>query len=190
TLTPLTLLSFNFSITELSNCTEEECPRRCSWGWKRMGHRCIRFYNVPQTFYRAERACRHAARRGHLISIHSRGQNHIIQAVVAKRNCRRQSIWIGGKRFRGSRRFYWVDGSSWNYSSWGCGALNESCRKQTCIKMNYKYGGRWSQISCRARRPYMCEYPLYKGEEETQEGTEDELEISAGVETKEEAGAM
>nr|XP_015219094.1 PREDICTED: rheacalcin-2-like [Lepisosteus oculatus] len=175
---------------ELSTSTEEDCPRRCAGGWQQMGSKCIKYFGVHRTFYAAERACRHAARKGHLISIHSSGQNHVVQAVVARGNCHRPSIWTGGQRIRGSRRFYWMDGSSWNYSSWGCEALDESCRRRICVQMNSRNGARWSQVSCRARRPYVCQYPLHGEEAEETQEVREEQEINAGVETKEEASAM
>ncbi|XP_004389242.1 bone marrow proteoglycan isoform X2 [Trichechus manatus latirostris] len=93
--------------------------------------------------------------RGNLVSIHSYSFNYQIHCYIRRLN--QGQVWIGG-RVTGlgyCRRFYWMDGSSWNFAYWAPG--QPWAGRGSCVALSTQ-GGRWCQTYCGTHLPFICSY--------------------------------
>ncbi|XP_017354458.1 bone marrow proteoglycan isoform X1 [Cebus imitator] len=117
---------------------------------------CRRYLLVrsPQRFNQAQLTCQRCY-RGNLVSIHSFNLNSRIHLSV--RGLNQGQVWIGG-RIIGSgrcRRFWWVDGSHWNFAFWAAG--QPSVRGGRCVALCTR-GGHWRRAPCNRSLPFVCSY--------------------------------
>ncbi|XP_045714342.1 LOW QUALITY PROTEIN: proteoglycan 3-like [Phyllostomus hastatus] len=107
---------------------------------------------TPQVFTVAQHTCRNCY-RGTLVSIHNIGINYHLQCMTSALN--QGQVWIGGVvRGRGQcRRFFWDDGSCWNYSNWAAGQPN--CGGGNCVTL-CTTGGQWRLEHCCRPLPFIC----------------------------------
>ncbi|XP_058382849.1 bone marrow proteoglycan-like [Diceros bicornis minor] len=103
-------------------------------------------------FKEAQYTCRRCY-RGNLVSIHNRHFNNRVWRSV--RGINRAQVWIGGAVTRAGhcRRFYWMDGSAWNFWYWARG--QPAAYGGHCVSM-YTQGGRWRRSSCNRSLPFIC----------------------------------
>uniref|UniRef100_A0A8C4MV04 C-type lectin domain-containing protein n=1 Tax=Equus asinus TaxID=9793 RepID=A0A8C4MV04_EQUAS len=76
---------------------------------------------------------------------------------VSARCVNQGQVWIGGA-VRGSgscRRFYWLDGSAWDFWFWATG--EPSASGGNCVSM-YTQGGRWRLSQCDVVLPFVCSH--------------------------------
>ncbi|XP_014648655.1 PREDICTED: bone marrow proteoglycan-like [Ceratotherium simum simum] len=110
--------------------------------------------NRPMIYNQAEHTCR-TCYRGHLISIHNfRFNYHIWHSV----RCLNQGqVWIGGAvtGLGHCRRFYWMDGSAWNFWYWAPGQPSQYSGH--CVSM-YSRGGGWTLTHCNMCLSFVCSY--------------------------------
>ncbi|XP_043914589.1 eosinophil granule major basic protein 2-like [Protopterus annectens] len=115
-------------------------------------------YSSPLTFAQAEASCTRTGYNGHLVSIHSHSLNLFLLHMVRHFNVDAHQMWIGGKRNSFRRKFYWTDGSRWNYWYWGSGSPSGPGYHQNCVVMSTTNPGYWHDIFCSYKRPYICEH--------------------------------
>ncbi|XP_072032978.1 uncharacterized protein [Amphiura filiformis] len=118
------------------------------------GGNCYYLGTKEIKFDEAEKKCKDKG--GHLTSILDESENKWIteQAVDA-----RKSLWIGfhDKHSEGTHNYVWFDGSTYDYQNWARGEPNnlgdEDC---THIYNNGGQVGKWNDLSCNAKKGYMC----------------------------------
>ncbi|XP_004389241.1 bone marrow proteoglycan isoform X1 [Trichechus manatus latirostris] len=120
------------------------------------GCKACRFLLVrsPRNFNHAQIICQRCY-RGNLVSIHSYSFNYQIHCYIRRLN--QGQVWIGG-RVTGlgyCRRFYWMDGSSWNFAYWAPG--QPWAGRGSCVALSTQ-GGRWCQTYCGTHLPFICSY--------------------------------
>ncbi|XP_036736333.1 proteoglycan 3 [Manis pentadactyla] len=135
-----------------------DCPREedtVQWqgspGCKTCRYLLVR---TPRKFRKAQRICKRCY-RGNLISIHSYNFNYRIQCLTSGIN--QGQIWIGGI-IRGRflcKKFYWTDGSSWNFGYWAPGQPGNG--KGRCVALCTR-GGQWRRTRCKRRLPFVCSF--------------------------------
>ncbi|NP_001077257.1 proteoglycan 3-like isoform X1 [Bos taurus] len=117
----------------------------------------IRHYlmlQTPRTFANAQRVCRQCY-RGNLASIHNFNVNRLIHHLSIITNY--GQVWIGGfirVQFR-CRRFFWIDGSYWNFAYWAAG--QPTFGTGHCVALNTR-GGRWRRAPCNWPLPFVCSF--------------------------------
>ncbi|XP_027418108.1 proteoglycan 3-like [Bos indicus x Bos taurus] len=113
-----------------------------------------RLVGTPRRFRKAQRVCRKCY-RGNLASIHNFNVNLIIHRLSTTTNY--GQVWIGGfirGRLR-CRRFFWTDGSYWNFAFWAAGQPRFG--RGRCVALCTR-GGHWRRASCKRRLPFVCSY--------------------------------
>ncbi|XP_059785681.1 proteoglycan 3 [Balaenoptera ricei] len=112
----------------------------------------ILLVRTPKNFRQAQSICRKCY-RGNLVSIHNYSFNYRIQCWVSRIN--QAQVWIGGfVRGRGNR-FFWTDGSSWNFAYWAPGQPRNG--RGCCVALGIR-GGYWQRARCGSRLPFVCSF--------------------------------
>ncbi|XP_048052862.1 lectin-like [Megalobrama amblycephala] len=127
--------------------------------WFKVGHHCVKYFNTPANFTDAEFMCRTKAPGAHLVSVHNNKNNGYLLCIVSKFNPGNLRIWLGGFEFFKSGKFFWLDGSLWDYQVWTRGEPNHIyTATEECVEMNWKEVGRWNDDSCSAKKSYICAF--------------------------------
>ncbi|MBN3307522.1 LECA protein, partial [Amia calva] len=106
-------------------------------------------------FTDAEIFCRRRYRNGHLASIHSYRTNRILTCLTSH-NSRVKRAWLGAYELFSSAKYVWSDGTKWNYANWVRGWPRRY--SQSCVEINWKRVGQWSDHSCSVRKQFVCEH--------------------------------
>ncbi|XP_021047586.1 proteoglycan 3 [Mus pahari] len=109
---------------------------------------------TPETFYKAQRACRRCY-RGNLASVHSYSFNYQIQSLARKIN--QSTVWIGGilSGWCFWKKFCWMDGSCCDFGYWAPGQPGSGGGH--CVTLCTK-GGHWRRASCKSHLPFICSF--------------------------------
>ncbi|XP_019961264.2 C-type isolectin Sp-CL4-like [Paralichthys olivaceus] len=129
----------------------EESPlESCGSGWYRLdSSRCVKRISTKATFDEAESFCQKEG--GLLVSIRNEMDSTKLTCMVVIQSNMYQ-YWIGARRQEGT--FQWLDGSGLvPYKRW-FGALHQ---RQDCMEMMGFMYGRWSELPCSSRRPFVCQ---------------------------------
>ncbi|XP_027716144.1 bone marrow proteoglycan-like [Vombatus ursinus] len=120
------------------------------------GCQSCRFLLIRQskTFGNAESICRRCY-RGRLVSVHNYNFNSLIYRTSQGLN--QAQVWIGGRITGWGRckRFFWLDGSSWNFAYWAAGQPGNG--GGNCVALCTR-GGHWRRAPCSRRLPFICSY--------------------------------
>jgi len=119
------------------------------------------------TWQDAEQDCQ--SRGGHLVSIGSVQEQHLLRKVVGGYNFVNQtdieSVWIGLEDRVTEGVWVWSDGSPTTVQFWDWGEPNNS-GNEDCVESEIRTGGYrqeeqelWNDLSCATAQPYVCEYP-------------------------------
>ncbi|XP_025121817.2 proteoglycan 3 [Bubalus bubalis] len=109
---------------------------------------------TPKKFKKAQRVCRKCY-RGNLASIHNFNVNSLIHRLSITTNY--AQVWVGGfirGRLR-CRRFFWADGSYWNFAYWAAG--QPTFGRGRCVALCTR-GGHWRRAPCNRRLPFICSF--------------------------------
>uniref|UniRef100_A0A8C2K1G0 C-type lectin domain-containing protein n=1 Tax=Cyprinus carpio TaxID=7962 RepID=A0A8C2K1G0_CYPCA len=127
--------------------------------WYKVGSDCVKYFMTPLNFTEAEFRCRTTAPDAHLVSVHSKKHNDYLLCIVEKFNPKNLRIWLGGFEFLKSGKFFWLDGSFWNFQIWTRGEPNNMyTSSEECVEMNWKEIGRWNDDSCYVKKNYICAF--------------------------------
>lgn len=102
----------------------------------------------------AREAC--GALGGRLVVLETEAENAAVSAVAAR--WLEGSFWIGLSDQEDEGTWRWVDGSTLTYSPWGNGEPNNAGAGEDCVHSNWGAQGRWNDLPCRRRQPYVCEF--------------------------------
>ncbi|XP_053780830.1 proteoglycan 3-like [Desmodus rotundus] len=107
---------------------------------------------TPQAFTYAQNTCR-GCYRGNLVSVHNLGINYHLQCMTGALNL--GQVWIGGFIWGWYHcwKFFWSDGSCWNYANWAAGQPN--CGVGHCVTLCTR-GGQWRRAPCLTALPFIC----------------------------------
>ena len=66
--------------------------------------------------------------------------------------------WIGGRRDPANRvNWKWSDGTSWGYTNWASGGLNDAGGVEDCARMFENNDlGQWNDRVCSNKRTFVC----------------------------------
>ncbi|XP_044606128.1 proteoglycan 3-like [Equus asinus] len=131
---------------------EEETVQLCGHpGCKNVNYLLVR---SPMDFRQAQNVCRRCY-RGNLVSIHSSSLNYHIQISITGIN--EGQVWIGGflKDWFQYKRFFWTDGSTWDYENWAPGEPGNG--RGDCVAVSSR-GGRWRRAPCSRFLPFICSF--------------------------------
>lgn len=137
------------------------CHRVGLIDWKQSGHYCFKYFSVKLNYLNAQIYCANVKRGTQLASIHSAAQNQMILELIGYKGTKKVRTWIGGKRSGYRKPFRWNDGTPWNYSNWKRGEPNLMFRNEDCLEMNYKNAGKWNDVRCYQKKPFVCQYRLH-----------------------------
>ena len=70
------------------------------------------------------------------------------------------SAWIGLNLKNGS--FHWLDDSELIFKKWNFGEPNNFAGNEHCVEI-YVKNGKWNDIPCSYKRPYVCEKGMLLG---------------------------
>ncbi|XP_051560030.1 lectin-like [Myxocyprinus asiaticus] len=140
-------------------------PKHCNVAgfndWYKVGRECVNYFNTNLNFSDAEFSCRSKVPGGHLVSLHNKRANDDIQCIVEKLNPKHLRIWLGGYEFFKTGKFFWTDGSHWDYEIWTPGEPNNIFTStEDCVEMNWNHVGKWNDDSCMNKKSYLCAFKL------------------------------
>ncbi|XDV15365.1 hypothetical protein PO909_015478 [Leuciscus waleckii] len=137
----------------------EACDVHGFTDWFKVGRHCVKYFNSHANFTQAEFKCRSKAPGAHLVSVHKEKENDYLLCLVKKSNPKNLRIWLGGFEFFKSGKFFWIDGSHWNYQIWTQGEPNHMyTNTEECVEMNWKEVGKWNDDSCDVKKNYICAF--------------------------------
>ncbi|XP_051758946.1 lectin [Ctenopharyngodon idella] len=152
-----------FDVSDTNATSWCRMPKACGvhgfTDWFKVGRYCVKYFSWPQNFTQAEFKCRSKAPGAHLVSVHSYKENNYLLCIVKKFNPRNLRFWLGGFEFFKSGKFFWIDGSFWDYQIWTRGEPNHRYTgTEECVEMNWKEVGRWNDDSCSVKKNYICAF--------------------------------
>uniref|UniRef100_A0AAR2L6I8 C-type lectin domain-containing protein n=1 Tax=Pygocentrus nattereri TaxID=42514 RepID=A0AAR2L6I8_PYGNA len=104
-------------------------------GWKSYGSRVFKFFGLKTTWDEAEKTC--VRNNAHLASVHDEGEDNFIKRLIHAQSNQNQATWLGGYSSKTAYdRWYWTDGSHFDFADWYPGEPNGSGK---CLQTNY-YG--------------------------------------------------
>ncbi|KAK9981239.1 hypothetical protein ABG768_000792 [Culter alburnus] len=152
-----------FDVSDMNATSWCRMPKACGvhgfTDWFKVGRYCVKYFRWPQNFTQAEFKCRSKAPGAHLVSVHSYKENNYLLCIVKKFNPKNLRFWLGGFEFFKSGKFFWLDGSFWDYQIWTRGEPNHMyTATEECVEMNWKEVGRWNDDSCSVKKNYICAF--------------------------------
>ncbi|XP_056602355.1 layilin [Triplophysa dalaica] len=123
-------------------------------------------------FEDASRACRSDG--GDLLSIESKAEQELIQALMAELKASDGDFWIGLRRDQGYEeingdcpsQYYWLDGSQATFRNWHWD--EPSCGFEVCVVMYHQpsappgqggpYMFQWNDDNCETKNNFICKY--------------------------------
>ncbi|CAB3993328.1 Hypothetical predicted protein [Paramuricea clavata] len=138
--------------------TTESPSFKCSKEYIQYDESCYMFVNSSKTFDEARDACR--KEEAELISVDSEFEQALL-VFLMERNL--GTVWIGVSKEPWSALKF-TDHSVPHYSYWGPGQPDRPLDQRTCVLANVTgYNvGRWYDVDCSTKNPYVCE--IYHGE--------------------------
>ncbi|XP_036411753.1 galactose-specific lectin nattectin-like [Colossoma macropomum] len=119
-------------------------------GWKSHGSHEFKFFGFKSTWEEAEKTC--LRNDAHLASVHDENEDNFIKRLIHAHSNKNIATWLGGYRSKTARdRWYWTDGSHFDFAEWAPGEPNGSGQ---CLQTNY-YGA-WDDLVCYYKRPFVC----------------------------------
>ncbi|KAK9978822.1 hypothetical protein ABG768_020560 [Culter alburnus] len=147
------LVALNASV-ETRPAENKECGA-CREGWSAFECRCFKFFNIPQTWSRAEKFCLYY--KGNLASVHSHDEYMFIQRMIRQTTHATPFTWIGGHDAPEEGHWLWSDGKKMNYQIWSPGNPSNYLGKEHCLEINYD-NGNWNDDNCSVQKPFVCVY--------------------------------
>uniref|UniRef100_A0A3B4EDW0 C-type lectin domain-containing protein n=1 Tax=Pygocentrus nattereri TaxID=42514 RepID=A0A3B4EDW0_PYGNA len=87
-----------------------------------------------------------------LVKLHDEGEDNFIKRLIHAQSNQNQATWLGGYSSKTAYdRWYWTDGSHFDFADWYPGEPNGSGK---CLQTNY-YGA-WDDLVCYNKRPFVC----------------------------------
>ncbi|XP_041636037.1 type-2 ice-structuring protein-like isoform X2 [Cheilinus undulatus] len=126
--------------------------KACPSGWTLWSHRCYLYVSSPLTWAQAERNCQ--AKGGNLVSVHSNGENHLVQWLIVTYTHKYGQTWLGGSDAQQEGIWLWSDGSVFNYRYHG--GFDNAHHRQHCLQTNWGVHKYWDDIECWTMLPSVC----------------------------------
>ncbi|XP_055006938.1 ladderlectin-like [Boleophthalmus pectinirostris] len=112
----------------------------CADGWSKFGSRCFKFLNDKRTWTEAEKSCHDLG--ANLPSIHSLEESNFIKDLINSATGGDNHAWIGGSDAVQEGKWFWSDGTRWDYTSWLVNEPNNEQGHEHCAA--YWSGGLWN----------------------------------------------
>jgi len=115
-----------------------------------LGDYQYQFFVNPERWEKAEQNCRTMG--GHLVSIHDEHENNLVKKLTGEKIY----TWIGYSDSVREGVWKWSDGSTSSYSKWQSHQPDNWARLEDCAATNFQGKGKWGDLSCALRLPYVC----------------------------------
>ncbi|KAL6466274.1 hypothetical protein MHYP_G00264070 [Metynnis hypsauchen] len=126
-------------------------------GWTPFGQREFLFFAIGKTWEEAESTC--VEYGGHLASVHSENEEAFINRLIFTQAGYDRPSWLGGyNSHMVPRRWFWTDGSPFDFSVWTPG---EPDGFGHCLQTSYNGG--WDDFLCNQNIPFVCARQISKG---------------------------
>ncbi|CAJ0601108.1 unnamed protein product [Cylicocyclus nassatus] len=130
-------IHFLILVVLVSTASPPNCGRcPCSWSYFEVTDACYKRFERPHSFDDAENRCR--VFKGHLTSIHSYLENDFVERIAENGTFTGENdrlSWIGLKRNKGSKTWFWTDGSPYGYNKWAGQPETENKTQEKCAQM-------------------------------------------------------
>ncbi|XP_055007212.1 galactose-specific lectin nattectin-like [Boleophthalmus pectinirostris] len=124
----------------------------CADGWSRFDSRCFKFFNDVKTWTDAEKSCHSLG--ANLPSIHSAKENTFIKDLINSATGGDNHAWLGGSDAAQEGRWFWSDGTPWDYNSWLVHQPNNAFSREHFTA--YWSGGLWNDVQNSGKLSYIC----------------------------------
>ncbi|KAI3375642.1 hypothetical protein L3Q82_003960 [Scortum barcoo] len=124
----------------------------CPTGWTESNGRCFHYVPAKLNWAKAEKNCQTMS--ANLASVHSAGEYHDIQTMIAKITKAFGRTWLGGTDCQNEGIWLWSDGTPFNYRH--CGSFDNLFWRQHCLQMNYGGNKCWDDVYCSRELPSVC----------------------------------
>lgn len=128
----------------------------CRSGWEEFGDKCYKAlggqYSEARAYTAAKAYCAHL--KSTLASVHSIEEHNFLRRKISHHS---HGTWIGLHRMNHRDDFRWLDGSALDFTKWDTGKPNNHRSARACVYMESSHGSRWSDGTCKNKRPFICQ---------------------------------
>ncbi|KAM4871305.1 regenerating islet-derived protein 4 [Thomomys bottae] len=127
----------------------------CASGWFYYKGNCYGYFRKLRNWSEAELVCQSYGNRSHLASLLSALEANVTAKYISGYQ-RGQPVWIGLHDPHKKQQWQWMDGATYNYSSWMGGTAREG---QQCTETSPR--GKfltWKPNICSKRQHFLCKY--------------------------------
>ncbi|XP_077993429.1 macrophage mannose receptor 1-like isoform X2 [Glandiceps talaboti] len=90
---------------------------------------------------------------GELVSIHGQDESKWITTMIIDTD--KNDWWIGLRRYRAVNLYKWSDGTAQDYENWADMEPNDFNGQEECTSV-YNRRGKWNDMHCAVKYPYIC----------------------------------
>ncbi|XP_054914869.1 ladderlectin-like [Poeciliopsis prolifica] len=154
------LLFFLFGLSQAAVVPSD----RQEWGscfpsWFGFNGRCYKFVATPMTWADAEQHC--VNQGANLVSIHSLEEENFVKMLIRNFDPTQRPNWIGLSDIHKDGRYFWSDGSRFDFTFWKTGEPNDSRQSEPCVHTNWRQNKKWNDTLCGAKYSFVCKARLY-----------------------------
>ncbi|XP_074538588.1 galactose-specific lectin nattectin-like [Halichoeres trimaculatus] len=129
-------------------------PPGCPPHWTQFDDRCFNFFRMAKPWAEAQTYCIKLG--GNLASIHSHKENHFLSEFIEQvTGVPSLDTWIGASDAEQEKRWFWIDGTPFDYQFWSHGQPDDYKNNEDCLQMNFA-GSAWNDRPCFSSLPYVC----------------------------------
>ena len=108
--------------------------------------------STDATFDEAQLDCANRPENASLVTIDNADINNFITYFAGGRG----RAWIGATDQETEGVWKWPNGNTLDFTNWRTGQPNNYGGSQNCAALNYRDAGKWDDVDCETRRPYIC----------------------------------
>ncbi|XP_032437382.1 lactose-binding lectin l-2-like [Xiphophorus hellerii] len=148
---------FGFCLAAVAPLDKQEMKLQrggCPPFWYSFNGRCYKYVATLMTWADAEQHC--VNQGANLVSIHSLAEENFVKMLIRNFDPAQGANWIGLSDIHKNGRYFWSDGSRYNFMFWNAGEPNNKGGSERCVHTNYGPSKGWNDIKCRAKYKFVC----------------------------------
>uniref|UniRef100_A0A3P9N6G4 C-type lectin domain-containing protein n=2 Tax=Poecilia reticulata TaxID=8081 RepID=A0A3P9N6G4_POERE len=150
------LLLFLFALVLAADGQQltEQQNSKCPVYWYIFNGGCYKYVATLMTWADAEQHC--VNQGAHLVSIHSPEEESFVKRLIRSFDPTQGVNWIGLSDAQQEGRYFWSDGSRFNFNFWNTGEPNHYGRSEYCVHTNWGPSKGWNDKVCTDKFASVC----------------------------------
>ncbi|XP_043993984.1 ladderlectin-like [Gambusia affinis] len=153
----LLFLLFGLSLAAVVPSDRQEMKLQrggCPPFWFSFNGRCYKYVSTLMTWADAEQYC--VTQGANLVSIHSRAEENFVKLLIRNFDHAEGVNWIGLSDIHKDGRYFWSDGSRFNFKLWNAKEPNNSGGPEPCVHTNVGPSKGWNDSVCTGKYSSVC----------------------------------